>query len=953
MKHFIIYIILFLFFMPSLTSAEEPILVIDSHGHSSRISEILFTPDGKTLISLSEDKSIRLWDVQTGDLKRTLRQQIGEGRDGAILSGAISPDGKTLAIGGIAHWDDQGLPVYLFNLENGEVIGVLRGHQDTVNGLEFSRDGKWLASSSGPEIRIWNASTWETKPVLIFESPDIVFDIAFAADAKKLVSGHVDRMVRLWALPKNLENIATSGSPKLNKPQKVMKKHTNVACCVDYSSNGKYIVSGDFDGHGFLWDSKKGKLKRKFKVMDTVSAVAFSPDGKKVLFGGGSHAFAYSVPKGKKITIFKKHAGAVETTAFSNAITAIAFHGNDLVATAGGNGYDIYIWDLKTGAVKTHIVGQGKRFEAAAFGEELLLAFGHTPGGIKNIGALEHSFDFSEMLLNSKLPPKTKFSRANMKHQGKTLKYEFGNWYELNVAGGGTIKNEPKDGWVRSYTFTPDGDVVVGSSSALKLHRTDGAPIREFIGHTGEVWDVSISRDGRILASASDDQTVRLWNLHTGENLVTLFIAQDREWVCWTPRGYYTASAGGEKYIGWQINQGMDTAAKYYPVSVFRKQLHHPELVKRTIALGSFEQAFAEFKMKDTQILPPNVRWISPEAPRIETTQPSLRIQAEIQSESELTALKVLVNGRAGRGLAMGGGQPQALDNAINQEVALIPGENRISIFAANKEAGVTSDERIVIYQTDKQEKPNLYMVSVGISKYSLRQLELEYADNDAKAISRLFRSQEGKLYDKVIIKELYDNAATQANILQAIEWLKNEAAPKDVVVLFIAAHGTNEQGKYYLLPTDGVPENLEQTGVHWRDFSEKLGNLSSRVLLFIDTCHSGQLGQDVYTLRKQVDNTEAIRKLSSDEYGVVIFAASTGREFSLEHPDWGHGAFTKALIEGMEQGQADYSNDGIIHLRELDLYIAERVEALTSGEQHPTTQKPSTISRFPIVQVK
>jgi uncharacterized caspase-like protein len=78
-------------------------------------------------------------------------------------------------------------------------------------------------------------------------------------------------------------------------------------------------------------------------------------------------------------------------------------------------------------------------------------------------------------------------------------------------------------------------------------------------------------------------------------------------------------------------------------------------------------------------------------------------------------------------------------------------------------------------------------------------------------------------------------------------------------------------------------------------------------VLLFLDTCHSGQLGQDVYTLRKQIDNTEALRELSSDEYGVVILAASTGREFSLENPDWEHGAFTKALIEALEQGKADF----------------------------------------------
>jgi uncharacterized caspase-like protein len=294
----------------------------------------------------------------------------------------------------------------------------------------------------------------------------------------------------------------------------------------------------------------------------------------------------------------------------------------------------------------------------------------------------------------------------------------------------------------------------------------------------------------------------------------------------------------------------------------------------------------------------------------------------------------------------------RSLESTIDQEVALVPGKNVITIFAANENAGATSDERIVVYQAE-EEKPNLYMVSVGISKYVLSGLELEYADDDAKAISRVFRSQEGTLYNTVILKELYDTDATQANITEAIEWLRQKATQKDVVVLFIAAHGTNEQGKYYLLPTDSVPENLQQTGISWSVFSEVLGNLPSRVLLFLDTCHSGQLGRDVRARPQQVDNTEALRELSSDEYGVVILAASTGREFSLEHPDWGHGAFTKALIEALERGQADYSQDGIVNLRELDLYVAHRVEALTRNQQHPTTQKPSTISRFPIMQVK
>ena len=128
---------------------------------------------------------------------------------------------------------------------------------------------------------------------------------------------------------------------------------------------------------------------------------------------------------------------------------------------------------------------------------------------------------------------------------------------------------------------------------------------------------------------------------------------------------------------------------------------------------------------------------------------------------------------------------------------------------------------------------------------------------------------------------------------------------------------------------------------------------------MFLDTCHSGQLGKNLFTFARRGntasidDASEAIRELTSDENGVVIMSASTGAESSVEHTDWGHGAFTMALIEGLERHAADLNDDGIIHLRELDYFISDRVKELTEGIQHPTTVKPSTISRLPVAAVK
>ncbi len=286
--------------------------------------------------------------------------------------------------------------------------------------------------------------------------------------------------------------------------------------------------------------------------------------------------------------------------------------------------------------------------------------------------------------------------------------------------------------------------------------------------------------------------------------------------------------------------------------------------------------------------------------------------------------------------------------------VPLLAGENRISIFVANRDASATSTERIVVYEDVALLKPTLYVVSIGISDYAKPGISLRYADDDARASSRLFARQEGRLFKAVQVKSLYDAAATQDNIIDALEWLDENATQKDVAIVFVAAHGYNERGNYYVLPHDGDPDKLRKTAVDWRDFADILGNLPSRILLFLDTCHSG--GFDPALLDSfrgsPIDNTEAIRELASDEYGVVVMAASTGSELSQERSTWGHGAFTKALIEGLEEGKADYSNNGIIHIRELDQYVSERVKVLTKGKQHPTTQKPSSISRFPIFQL-
>ncbi len=1079
--------------------ADEPMLVIDPQGHSALIQDVIFTPDGTLLISVSDDKTIRVWDTESGDLLRTLRGWMGTGPEGGLNAVALSPDRQFFFVGGFLDrfTGSRNGDIRILAFETGEQIGILQGHSDTVNKLSISHDGQWLASASfDATIMIWDLEAIRqnaARPPLLIQPTltlqgheSVVHDAAFAPDGQQIVSASEDHTLRLWTLAKKKNEVIRST---------VLTQHNTNVHCVAYSPNGKYFASGDFQHQVFLWDHKGNLLKKINTLADEVETVSFSPDSTLLFAGGRASGKFYQIPSGKQQQIFPQQ----EQYYFYTA----RFHPTqNLIAAVDGITQQILIYDAASARVKTLIAGKGRALWSLAFGKGFTIAFGSqnaAPSGFNQppqtasqYFPLEQSFNLAEMTLRQDLRNEQDFIHAQTEFQDKTLRRT--SDYTLQIQGGGVIENRrgtSGEGKIWSYTFTHDGNVAVGGDFGIKLYRSDGAVLRELFGHTSGVYALAISEDGRILASAGHDQTIKFWNLAdegvfpsvlewmtdpswikylreagleqlarknsraaweaiikelqqrekfpsvlehftdpswekyvreqnwerlarensrtAWENIIkkmktakdndytvlqeafenleeenykilqkelnvvspriaplaTLFAASDNEWVCWTPQGYYAASAGGEKYIGWHINQGLDAAAQYHPVSVFRKQFLHPEVVQQVLATGGFEQALREVnrdaqqeisEVVVTEILPPNVQWLAPQERTTDTARAAIRIKVKITSNSDINDVKILVNGRtqAARGLSMIVETPRsAREHVLEQEVTLTPGQNTIAVFASNQHAGATSEERMVNYQEADWMKPNLYMVSIGISGYEHPELQLEFADNDAQAMSELFRSQTGKLYQQVVLKELYNEEATRANILDALEWLEKETTQKDVAVMFVASHGVkDERGNFYLLPADGNPEKLRQTAVDWADFRDILGNLPSKVLMFLDTCHSGQLGKNLFTLRGQVDNTEAIRELASDENGVVILAASTGKEYSMEHPEWGHGAFTKSLLDGLQDGNADLNGDGVIHLNELDYYVAEQVKALTSGAQHPTTLKPSTISRFPIVQV-
>ncbi|MDX2305475.1 MAG: caspase family protein [Microscillaceae bacterium] len=1035
----LIYLTLILFaLVPQQgTAQDDPRLIIDPFGHASMVRELIFTPDGKTLISLSDDKTIRFWSVETGEIKRTLRGQIGDGSEGKLYAGALSPNGKILAVGGwlANNADAQYGRIRLIDLETMQQVSQISEQEDVINSLTFSADGKYLASgSSDNSIRVWDVSM-PSSPKLISVLKGHIESVQHVAflNSKKLVSVSYDKTILLWDWANN------------NIDQKI-EQHSDKVSALACSPDGKYFASGGYDNKVFLFDSKGKVIKMLAEESGGVYTLSFSADSKKLISHGTKdlEAKVYDIPSGKLLKSFGKH---------NNTVVSSAFYGSNLVATAGGDDNDIYIWNADTGETIRHMVGRGYTKRTVAFGTTNgKIAFGNTWDGRNGAGPLEMAFDFNRMRLFTQPPNGENYTKAITSQKGKTL--TFINDQELKIEGVGSIVTENAyDGWLRSYSFTKDGNVLLGSNYSLKLFDQDGNTLKKFIGNTGEVWGIAVSQDGKLFASAGGDQTIKIWSLEDEgevksvaeiythpswgeiwreqkwvsiaeqksksawlqiiENLrsisrntdaetlnkyfndyikddatdikplLTLFVASDNEWVCWTPQGYYAASTGGEKYIGWHINQGVDKLGEYYPLATFRKKYYMPELIALILETGSFDKALDKLNQEQsTQVsdenilsnLPPKIEWLNPTVSEITTDKNKFSVKAKVTSDAKIDNVKLLVNGRTvtskERGFKVVGTDTDT-EKTIDFEVDLTASENTVMIFAANTNSATLSEPRTIklsekvldsqrgndsdelnIDLGDFTMRPNLYMVCIGISNFSNQAYNLEYADDDARAIADIFQSQEGKLYEKVSIKTLTDAEATRSNILDAFYWLEENATHKDMVMIFVASHGFNERENFYILPHDGNHEKLRATGVDWADFQDVLSNLPSKVMLYLDACHSGQLGNNL-TRGFDTNTMEAIREITSPEHGVVVLSASTGNEKSLENPDWKHGAFTLALIRALKDKKGDLNNDGIVYLSELDYFIAEEVKNLTKGKQHPTTQKPSTISRLPVLLLK
>jgi WD40 repeat protein len=447
-------------------------------------------------------------------------------------------------------------------------------------------------------------------------------------------------------------------------------KGVGVPTSLAWSNDGQYLAVGGTQGGIALFTAAGQVVKTlpavaKGKSPVRISALQFMPNDTELLVVGvapGAGGFAGLVDS--NTARVRVQCNAHTNTVFS---CEVAPDGNTVV-TSGGNSHETLIWDADSAAVQHRLVGGGQGVWAVAWAKDgKSVAWGNSnkrEGEAEDL-PLEHSFRLDTFGLGG-APDPSKYVQTVKKDEGIGLLVQ-GNAFIVDAPGRPPeAVRIPGESRIYSATLVPGGNAIIAGGAQNLYLLNPGAPTRgsrTYTGHTGNVLCVTPSPDGRYFATGSSDQTIRIWERGSEEPVLSIFVA-DRDWIAWTPQGYYACSGQGERLIAWQITNatGPQKGTQVHPAERFRPSMYQPALLKYLIPAGDMARALAMAQKFDkalvatqsvADVLPPEVtlEGYGETEVRVETDKVVVKGKAT-SPKHPITAMRLLVDGRPFMGTA-------------------------------------------------------------------------------------------------------------------------------------------------------------------------------------------------------------------------------------------------------------------------------------------------------------
>ena len=344
----------------------------------------------------------------------------------------------------------------------------------------------------------------------------------------------------------------------------------------------------------------------------------------------------------------------------------------------------------------------------------------------------------------------------------------------------------------------------------------------------------------------------------------------------------------------------------------------------------------------------------------VQSTQKNSSVVVAVTGNpQEITEVRLYQNGKLMKSMPGTGAKNYAFDLTLSTSF----GEENYFFVTAGSREGIDSEKAkfTIAYKGATNEKPTLYLITVGIDKYKNQKYNLNYAQADADGVESIL-GKSSQIFKAVVPYSIRNEKAVKANILNALEDIKKKSHEQDLLVLYYAGHGVMSgenasDQEFFMVPSDvtqlyGRADLLKDKGIGASLLKTYAQSINAQKQVFIlDACQSAGALESV--TERGAAEEKAIAQLARST-GTFWITSTGSNQFASEFDKLGHGIFTYTLIEGIN-GKADANADKKLTIRELSTYIENKVPEL-SEQLKGTAQYPSAYSfgnDFPIVVYK
>jgi WD40 repeat protein/serine/threonine protein kinase len=544
------------------------------------VSDFAFSPRDPRIVALSfgKDGVFDVWDVANGKKIRAF-----EGHKSAVRGVAYSPNGRQIVTGS----DDKSVKVW--DASSGRQLLSLEGHAEPVGHVAFSPDGDWIAGASTKTLKIWRATDGRELRTIPFKTPA---EFLFSSDGKRILirdprkRRSETKFVEVWDVESGRQTIDRTAHP--NVPYEA----------AEFSPDGKrlVIVNNRTQDKIDLYDVASGDKIRVLKPNYIVNCIAFSPRSNRIASGGDRIVDIWDISSGHKLVSFKGHTAEVDAVAFSpdgsrlvsidrertlklweastgvemlslknpQSLFAVRFNpaGDRIVAKAG---YALrsqpIVWEATAREDLLSVTASSSSVHFSPDGTKILSSTTWTAVSAPAIWDVKTG----EMLVHFPVTDGvstlgTAFSPSGAQIVSANGKGEVSLWNARTAELIRTMKatNDP----FTCVAFGPDENTIVtgGQDHSVRIWNSAAGKLTQtFQGHTGAVNSVAISRGGRI-ASGSADQTTKVWEMSQAKEIATLRgHAGEVAGVAFSPDGKWIASGSTDNTIKlWDAASGRE-----------------------------------------------------------------------------------------------------------------------------------------------------------------------------------------------------------------------------------------------------------------------------------------------------------------------------------------------------------------------------------------------------------